>query len=96
MYQDKVTFWDNVYGGLCAIILAIAVVGTLHADLYFYIVWFILYQVTVMFILLEYYYRWRLTSVQAVRIKLCRAPSRPVNVPKFVFVVLCLPLNIGM
>ena len=79
-----------------AVILIIAVVGTLHADRAFYIVWFFVYQFIVVFLVLEYYYRWRLTSLRAIKIKLCRKPSKPGNVPKFVFGVLCLCLNLGM
>ena len=82
-----------------AVILIIAVVGTLHASIYFYIVWFFVYQLATVIIVLEYYYRWRLTSLRVVKIKikkLCRRPSKPGNVPKFVFGILCLCLNLGM
>ena len=84
---------------LFALILSVAVLGTLHANVYFYIVWFFVYQLATVIIVLEYYYRWRLTSLRVVKIKikkLCRRPVKPGNVPKFVFGILCLCLNLGM
>ena len=78
-----------------AVILLVALLGTLHANLTFYIIWFFVYQLATVILVLEYYYRWRLTW-RTVKIKLWRKPSKPGNMRKFVFCILCLCVNLGM
>lgn len=76
-----------------SLIIIIAVVGTLHANIIFYSLWFAVYMIAVWVLAFLFYFKGRITNW-----KMCVAtfkrPCPPGNVPKCVFVILFILLNI--
>ena len=78
-----------------SIIIVFAFVGTLYADMVFYCVWFAIYMVITVGLGIPFYFRGRVFTCEMCAAKL-RHPSRPGNVPKFVFCIIFVILNFGM